>query len=113
MKINNKTEYHENLTNYSQKAFLEDKNYPKRYCYVLTNLCNLACNFCFQDRKKQHGAMTGDDWVKLTDELPPNSRVTLTGGEPVVFKDFERVKEAVLSVGLTDDELNEARKYYV
>jgi glycosyltransferase domain-containing protein len=32
---------------------------------------------------------------------------------PKYFKDFERVKEAVLSVGLTDDELNESRKFYV
>ena len=39
--------------------------------------------------------MTGDDWIKLTNELPDGSRVTLTGGEPVVFKDFKRVFDHV------------------
>ena len=90
-----KSKYHNKLKDFSKNAFLEDKDYPKRYCYVLTNLCNLACNFCFQDRKKQNGAMTGDDWIKLTNELPDGSRVTLTGGEPVVFKDFKRVFDHV------------------
>ena len=69
--------------------------YPKRYCFVLTNLCNLACTFCFQDRKKQNGAMTAADWIKLADQLPKGSRVTLTGGEPIVIKDFEKIFDHV------------------
>ena len=91
MKQNYKSQYHDNLIKYSKDALRNDSSYPKRYCYVLTNLCNLACSFCFQERKKQEGAMTADDWIKLTDELPENSRVTLTGGEPIVLKDFRKV----------------------
>ena len=87
--------YHDDLVAFSQKAFKNDSIYPKRYCFILTNLCNLACSFCFQDRKKQNGAMTGDDWINLIDQLPPDSRVTLTGGEPIVFKDFKRVFDHV------------------
>tara|TARA_Y100000590_G_scaffold462462_3_gene626603 strand:- start:387 stop:1454 length:1068 start_codon:yes stop_codon:yes gene_type:complete len=87
--------YHDDLVAFSQKAFKDNSIYPKRYCFILTNLCNLACSFCFQDRKKQNGAMTGDDWIKLIDQLPPDSRVTLTGGEPIVFKDFKRVFDHV------------------
>ena len=60
-----KSEYHDKLIDYLYKAKKENLLYPKRYCYVLTNLCNLACNFCFQDRKKQNGAMTKDDWINL------------------------------------------------
>ena len=58
--------------------------------YVLTNLCNLACDFCFQDRKKQKNAMTKDDWINLTNQLPEYARVTLTGGEPLVLRILEK-----------------------
>ena len=92
-----KARYHKNLDRFSTNSFLENKNYPKRYCYILTNLCNLACTFCFQERKKQDGAMTYKDWVRLTDELPKNSRVTLTGGEPLAFKEFREIFDHVVS----------------
>lgn len=89
--------FHEELVEFSKKAIDENSLYPKRYCYILTNLCNLACNFCFQDRKKQNGAMTEQDWLKLTDELPEYARVTITGGEPIVFKGFRNVFDKVAS----------------
>ena len=73
---------------YGKLAFKKDNLMPRRYVFVLTNLCNLACTFCFQERKKQKGAMTKDDWIKLTEQLPKYARVTLTGGEPIVFKGF-------------------------
>ena len=97
MKKNNidRQRYHDDLVAFSQEAFDHDSIYPKRYCFILTNLCNLACSFCFQDRKKQQGAMTGDDWIKVIDQLPKDSRVTLTGGEPIVFKDFKRIFDYV------------------
>ena len=41
--------YHEDLVKYADIAFEKDA-FPKRYCFILTNLCNLACNFCFQER---------------------------------------------------------------
>ncbi len=90
-----KSEYHDKLIDYLYKAKKENLLYPKRYCYVLTNLCNLACTFCFQDRKKQNGAMEAEDWIKLTNQLPDGSRVTLTGGEPIVLKGFEKVFDKV------------------
>jgi len=95
--MTNKSEYHDNLINYITEARKNNYAYPKRYCFVLTNLCNLACSFCFQERKKQNGAMTADDWIRLTNELPSNSRVTLTGGEPIVIKGFRRIFDHVAS----------------
>ena len=93
--MNQKGKYHDNLIEYALDAKKNNKPYPKRFCYVLTNLCNLACTFCFQDRKRQNGAMTADDWIKLTDQLPEGSRVTLTGGEPIVIKNFEKIFDHV------------------
>ena len=91
----NRKRYHDDLVAFSTEAAIHNYLYPKRYCYVLTNLCNLSCSFCFQDRKKQKNSMTGEDWIKLTDQLPEYARVTLTGGEPIVFKDFKKVFDHV------------------
>ena len=55
------------------------------------NLCNLACDFCYQIRTKQKNALNSEDWINLIKQLPDNSRVTLTGGEPLVFKNFRDV----------------------
>ena len=35
--------------------------------------------------------MTKTDWLNFIDELPLGSRVTLTGGEPLVFKGFDEI----------------------
>ena len=92
-----RSRYHKNLADFSKKAVENDYLFPKRYCYVLTNLCNLACTFCFQERKKQKGAMTKNDWIKLTEQLPSYARVTLTGGEPIVFDGFREIFDKVAS----------------
>ena len=41
--------------------------------------------------------MTAEDWIKLADQLPNGSRVTLTGGEPIVLKGFRKVFDHVAS----------------
>lgn len=82
--------YHEDLVKYANLAFEKD-GFPKRYCFILTNLCNLACSFCFQERKRKSDAMSKDEWIKVIDSLPADSRITLTGGEPIVFKGFEEI----------------------
>ena len=82
--------YKKNLE-YSRLAFEKDNMLPHRYVLVLTNLCNLACSFCFQDRRKNPNRMFFEDWEKFIDEVPNNSRITLTGGEPLVFKEFDKL----------------------
>lgn len=83
---------HELITN---KIFSGELIMPHRYVFVLTNLCNLDCSFCFQDRDRRDDAMTTDDWLKVVDQLPEYARVTFTGGEPLAFKDFEVIVSAV------------------
>ena len=33
--------------------------------------------------------MRAKDWIKVINQIPKNSRITLTGGDPFMFKDFE------------------------
>lgn len=68
---------------------------PHRYVFVLTNICNLQCDFCFQERDKREDAMSENDWLNLVKQLPDYARVTLTGGEPLAFKEFDSVFNAV------------------
>lgn len=76
---------------YSKKSYELGSMLPHRYVLVLTNLCNLACVFCFQERKKNPNRMTTDDWLKFIKQIPENSRISITGGEPLVYKDFEKI----------------------
>ena len=89
--INLKQKFNGDLAEFRKMAYKADNLMPKRYCLVLTNLCNLACDFCYQIRTKQKNSLTSEDWVNFIKQLPDNSRVTLTGGEPLVFKNFKDV----------------------
>ncbi len=89
--FNSAQAFYEKNLNYSFKSF-ENKNLlPHRYVFILTNLCNLACTFCFQERKKRADRMSTEDWLNLIKQVPSQSRITLTGGEPLVYKDFKKI----------------------
>ncbi len=64
---------------------------PDRYTFVLTNLCNLTCYFCFQKKDLRTDRMTLDDWLHLARQLPGYARVTFTGGEPLMFSGFGQI----------------------
>ncbi len=93
MRENYKTanKFYEKNKNFGYEAFKKEAVLPHRYVLVLSNLCNLACSFCFQDRKKNPNRMTKDDWLDFLDKIPQNSRVSLTGGEPLLFKGFKEI----------------------
>ena len=79
---------HEKLTN---TIYENPEMLPNRYVYILTNLCNLNCDFCYMERNFREDSMTTEDWNHLTFQLPEYARVTLTGGEPFMFKGFKEV----------------------
>ena len=83
--------YYKRQVDYAKLAFQKNNLMPRRYVLVLTNLCNLKCTFCFQERKKRADRMTTEDWIKVINQIPKNSRITLTGGDPFMFKDFETI----------------------
>lgn len=76
---------------------------PTEYNYVaafLTFACQLRCPYCIN----HHGGdlvkgrrMTGDDWIAGINrlQLPPDTPVTLQGGEPTVHKDFVKVVNGI------------------
>ena len=66
---------------------------PYRYCFVLTNACNLRCSFCFQEKKPIKGSLKLDNWIDVASQLPYGSHITLTGGEPLMFRGFKKLVE--------------------
>ena len=95
-------QYYKRQVEYTQKAFEKNDLMPRRYVLVLTNLCNLSCTFCFQERKKREDRMTTENWLNVLDQIPKNSRITLTGGDPFMFKDFEKIFKRANEVAETN-----------
>ena len=63
-----------------------------RYVFILTNQCNLKCKMCFQDRKHNKNiALMKEQWIDLSQKLPKFSRITITGGEPLLLPGFREV----------------------
>ena len=85
-------------TSYHQQRLLarelnegNSRDMPFRYVFVLTNLCNLRCSFCFQEKKFIKESLNLNEWQHIANQLPLNSHITLTGGEPLLFKGFKRI----------------------
>ncbi|MBJ90942.1 MAG: hypothetical protein CMO98_13935 [Woeseia sp.] len=87
----NHSEFHARHEDLTPRIYNGELTLPHRYVLVLTNICNLRCYFCFQIRDRRSDAMTADQWISFIDQMPDYARVTLTGGEPLAFKEFERV----------------------
>ena len=78
-----------------ENARTESRSLPFRYVFVLTNLCNLRCDFCFQEKQYKHGSLTSGDWIEIIKKLPSGSHITLTGGEPLLFNGFEQIVKSI------------------
>lgn len=85
------TSYHQARIHFAQKIYDTPGMLPHRYVFVLTNRCNLRCSFCFQEKDIIKGSLTSEDWLHLIRQLPDYAHVTLTGGEPFLFKGFRDV----------------------
>ncbi len=89
--MNNNTTYHDERVRFVDFLYSGPLMMPRRYVFILTNRCNLSCAFCPQSKKKLADAMTATDWISLLDQLPEYATITITGGEPLLFPDFETV----------------------
>jgi MoaA/NifB/PqqE/SkfB family radical SAM enzyme len=87
----NDTEYHSQRIQQTDRIYSDGSLLPHRYVFILTNKCNLRCSFCFQEKNYIDGSLTTEDWIKVVEQLPDYAHVTLTGGEPFLFKGFKEV----------------------
>ncbi len=84
-------------------------NTPKIVYYAVSELCNLACSFCYADAKCKSVSYRGDTAlsIKIVDRLASLNVVNLilSGGEPLLREDLfeivEFAKEKNLFVGIT------------
>jgi len=86
-----KEQFHNKHEHFTNIAYNTTNILPDRYVFILTNLCNLNCGFCFQKKDFRKDSMKLQDWINLTEQLPEYARVTLTGGEPFIFPDFNKL----------------------
>jgi len=70
---------------------------PSRYAFLITNQCNLKCKWCFLEKNKKKNVMETQNWINLTKQLPDYARVTITGGEPFLYKGFKEVFSYIAS----------------
>ena len=75
-------DFYNRQVEFSKLSFEKGNLLPRRYVFVLTNLCNLKCSFCFQERKKRSDRMLTNDWINLINQIPkknPPSTAPLQG----------------------------------
>ena len=87
--VDEKEAFHNRHESHTELAYNTPNILPDRYVFIVTNLCNLKCSFCFQKKTPSRDSMSLNDWIDLTMQLPEYARVTLTGGEPFAFPGFE------------------------
>ncbi|MBN2695821.1 radical SAM protein [bacterium] len=100
------------IKNWIQKAAfqhykkIEIKDHNLLYLFLeLTRVCNLKCLHCGSDCKSdaQFPELTTDSWLKIVDYISEYFSKELvfviTGGEPLMFKDLEKVGTHIHSKG--------------
>ncbi len=95
MKNTKETGFHQQHENLTKRLYNEGGMLPGRFVLVLTTRCNLSCPFCPQVKRAATERMTPEEWLRVIDQMPDYARVTLTGGEPLLFKGFMDVARAV------------------
>lgn len=69
--------------------------------FWLTERCNLSCEMCWVETKGTRPTMTPDDWLRLADDVRRyRPRITVTGGEPTVYRGWLEVLAGIKARGL-------------
>lgn len=83
------------------------RRYPSRFIktvqWSITGRCNFRCRHCFMSAPEaKYGELPLAECLKIVDEMAACGimSVSLTGGEPLVRKDFFRIVDALLEKGI-------------
>ncbi|MBQ9502261.1 MAG: radical SAM protein [Lentisphaeria bacterium] len=66
--------------------------------FQLTLRCNLHCPFCGQERRRVPEAGP-EVWLRTAEQLPRNCKITLWGGEPLLYEKFVFLAERLYDMG--------------
>jgi MoaA/NifB/PqqE/SkfB family radical SAM enzyme len=66
---------------------------PIRYFLELTYRCNLRCPFCFINKDRTKNEMTTQEWLKIVDQIPFYSFISIIAGEVMLRPDFMEILE--------------------
>lgn len=75
------------------------KSFPEEIWLHITDRCNLACRHClFSCNPKSQTELLFDDIKKIVEEAFSQGTETfyLTGGEPMIHRDFQKICELIL-----------------
>jgi len=79
---------------------LGGRAFPAMHYYLeLTRRCNLRCTMCqyiewlknTPAQEQREGELSTEEWHGVIDQIPWYSLITLTGGEPLLRKDFAEI----------------------
>lgn len=98
------------LISLERKGFYENapikeevRNEPFLQLYV-TNKCNLRCIHCYMDAgKSKNNELISLEWLKVIDEFSKlyKTKVTFTGGEPLILSDIFVLTKSAKEKGLS------------
>ncbi len=71
---------------------------PCEVCIEITNKCNFLCPICIADARKKNGKFISHKILfRLLESLPDTiKKITITGGEPTLHPELERILELCL-----------------
>lgn len=87
------------------KAFSE--KVPIGGTIELLPICNMDCKMCYiktsvNEMNKMGRVLTVEEWIEIVKQLKDNGTLflLLTGGEPLLYKDFKKLYKAIISMGI-------------
>ena len=85
-----------------------ENRFVNRIFWSVTGRCNFRCRHCYMDAPDgKLGELSTEEALNLIDQMAACGvlRVDLTGGEPLVRKDFWQLVDRILSHGMVIDQL--------
>ncbi len=79
-----------------------EKGLPVSGTFELTSRCNFKCEMCYVHSENNNvKEISADEWISLGEEAKKAGTLflLLTGGEPLILKDFERIYRELNNMG--------------